>query len=330
MKTTKIKPTATIVAQFAAGVEVTAISHEGNLYLPVISLGELAPKESAPTSNDDDKEEATEKKSAPKKESAESSSKNYTEDELMDMDVKALTKILKDDFGIDPSDYDGKNTNKKLRKLILDAQDGTEEETEETEEEEEQPKKSPKKSPKKEDKEEDEDKESNDDDDDLAVKAGDILDDYDAGKNSKKKAASLLMKLVGTDDTDGVNKFLDKFDDDEDGDIDDYAQKFVDKFSGSDDDDDEDDEDDDEKEETPKKRHSKKSEKKEDDDEYVAIEDLKKGDRVSVWWDDENKDWFDGTVKSVRGGKVTVAYDDDTEDVLDPKVNTKIKVLDED
>lgn len=306
MKTTKIKPTATIVAQFAAGVEVTAISHEGNLYLPVISLGELAPKESAPTSNDDDKEEATEKKSAPKKESAESSSKNYTEDELMDMDVKALTKILKDDFGIDPSDYDGKNTNKKLRKLILDAQDGTEEETEETEE--------------------DEDKESNDDDDDLAVKAGDILDDYDAGKNSKKKAASLLMKLVGTDDTDGVNKFLDKFDDDEDGDIDDYAQKFVDKFSGSDDDD----EDDDEKEETPKKRHSKKSEKKEDDDEYVAIEDLKKGDRVSVWWDDENKDWFDGTVKSVRGGKVTVAYDDDTEDVIDPKVNTKIKVLDED
>jgi len=300
MKTTKIKPTATIVAQFAAGVEVTAISHEGNLYLPVISLGELAPKESAPTSNDDDKEEATEKKSAPKKESAESSSKNYTEDELMDMDVKALTKILKDDFGIDPSDYDGKNTNKKLRKLILDAQDGTEEETEETEE--------------------DEDKESNDDDDDLAVKAGDILDDYDAGKNSKKKAASLLMKLVGTDDTDGVNKFLDKFDDDEDGDIDDYAQKFVDKFSGSDD----------EKEETPKKRHSKKSEKKEDDDEYVAIEDLKKGDRVSVWWDDENKDWFDGTVKSVRGGKVTVAYDDDTEDVIDPKVNTKIKVLDED
>lgn len=321
MKTTKIKPTATIVAQFAAGVEVTAISHEGNLYLPVISLGELAPKESAPTSDDDDKEEVTEKKSAPKKESAESSSKTYTEDELMDMDVKALTKILKDDFGIDPSDYDGKNTNKKLRKLILDAQDGTEDE-EETEEEEEQPKKSPKKSSKKsEDKEEDED---------LAVKAGDILDDYDAGKNSKKKATSLLMKLVGTDDTDGVNKFLDKFDDDEDGDIDDYAQKFVDKFGGSDDNEDDDDDDDEEKEETPKKRHSKKSEKKEDDDEYVAIEDLKKGDRVSVWWDDENKDWFDGTVKSVRGGKVTVAYDDDTEDVLDPKVNTKIKVLDED
>lgn len=321
MKTTKIKPTATIVAQFAAGVEVTAISHEGNLYLPVISLGELAPKESAPTSDDDDKEETTEKKSDPKKESAESSSKTYTEDELTDMDVKALTKILKDDFGIDPSDYDGKNTNKKLRKLILDAQDGTEEADDEDEEE--QPKKSPKKSSKKsEDKEEDEDKES-DDDDDLAVKAGDILDDYDAGKNSKKKATSLLMKLVGTDDTDGVNKFLDKFDDDEDGDIDDYAQKFVDKFSGSDD-------DDDEKEETPKKRHSKKSEKKEDDEEYVAIEDLKKGDRVSVWWDDENKDWFDGTVKSVRGGKVTVAYDDDTEDVLDPKVNTKIKVLNED
>lgn len=41
----------------------------------------------------------------------------------MDMDIKELTKILKNDFKINPDDFDGKNTNKKLRNLILDAQE---------------------------------------------------------------------------------------------------------------------------------------------------------------------------------------------------------------
>lgn len=41
----------------------------------------------------------------------------------MDMDVKELTKILKNGFKINPDDFDGKNTNKKLRNLILDAQE---------------------------------------------------------------------------------------------------------------------------------------------------------------------------------------------------------------
>ena len=40
----KIKPTATIVAQFAAGVEVEAIQHEGKMYLPVVGMGEFSTK----------------------------------------------------------------------------------------------------------------------------------------------------------------------------------------------------------------------------------------------------------------------------------------------
>lgn len=49
----------------------------------------------------------------------------YTEIQLRDMPTKKLTDILKKEFGVDPGDYEGVNTNKKLRTLILDAQAGT-------------------------------------------------------------------------------------------------------------------------------------------------------------------------------------------------------------
>ena len=95
----KMKPVATIVAQFAAGVEVEAIQHDGKVFLPVIGLGEFATKDdapahhtpttAAPTSKNEDKgDDAT-------------TSKVYTEDELMDTDTKELMRICKDEFGID-------------------------------------------------------------------------------------------------------------------------------------------------------------------------------------------------------------------------------------
>lgn len=49
---------------------------------------------------------------------------SYTEDELRDMSPKNLTAILKREFNVNPDDFGGKNTNKKLRDLILGAQDG--------------------------------------------------------------------------------------------------------------------------------------------------------------------------------------------------------------
>ena len=82
-----------------------------------------------------------------------------------------------------------------------------------------------------------------------------------------------------------------------------------------------------EKEEKPAPKKSPKRSPKKKDEDLVAPEDLEVGDRVSVWWDDDNQEWFDGEVKSIKKGKVTIAYDDNTEEVIDPEVHTKIKRL---
>jgi len=47
---------------------------------------------------------------------------DYTEQELMDMDLPRLISIL-GMYGLSPGDFEGKNTNRKLRLLILEAQD---------------------------------------------------------------------------------------------------------------------------------------------------------------------------------------------------------------
>ena len=308
MQIGKIKPVATIVAQFAAGVEVEAIQHEGKLFLPVTTMGDFASKESAPEVEDDVEE--TEKPS--KKSAASSAIKVYSEDELMEMDVKEMKKILKE-LGIDPDDFDGKNTNKKLRKLIIDAQAGSETSDDEDDDDEKPAKKS--KTAKKDDSEDD------DDDDDVIDKVADILDEYDGGKINTKKATTKLTSLLSAP-AEKVSKLLDAFDDDDDVDIDTWAKKFVKKFATVEDDDDDEDEKSSKKKKAGKKDKSSKN--------LVEIEDLQKGDRVNVYWaDKENMDWYKGTVKSVKGDKVTIAYDDDTEDVLDPEVNTEIELLDE-
>lgn len=322
----KIKPVATIVAQFAAGVETEAIQHEGKLFLPVTTLGTFATKESAPGSTDEVEEETTSSKPS-ETSSKKSVTKSYDEDELMDMDVKELKGILSD-LEIDPDDFDGKNTNKKLRKLILDAQKGTgtteSDEDDEDEEEEEAPKKKAVKKVKNEVEDDDEDEKSSGS---VTSKVEEILDDYDGGKINTKKATAKLAELLSAEPT-KVGKLLDEFDDDEDVTITDWAKKFVKKLAKSDDAEDEEDE-------KPAKKSKKKAKKVEEDEEdededLVEISELKKGDRVNVFWaDEDNNDWYEGTVKSVKGSKVTVTYDDDTEDVLDPEVNTKIKLLDE-
>lgn len=295
----KMKPVATIVAQFAAGVEVEAIQHEGKVFLPVIGLGEFAskgddaperhtPATAAPTSKDEDNGDDT------------AASKVYTEDELMDTDTKELVRICKEEFGIDPNDTEGKNTNKKLRKLILDAQENDEK----TEKEAPTTKKSSKS---------DKDDEDNGDDD-LTDKVADLLEDFDAGKKNKKKTIAAIVALGDDDvDEDKVAELVEHFEEDADADLDETAKDIADVLNG-------------EVEKKPAKKSPKRGKKKEDED-LVDVDDLEVGDRVSVWWDDDNQEWFDGEVKSIKKGKVTIAYDDDTEDVIDPEVHTKIKRL---
>ena len=298
----KIKPSATLVAQFPAGVEVDAIQHEGRIFMPVVSMGEFATtEEPAPAKKD---EPAPSKPAAPASESKSaktaSSGKTYTEDELMEMDTKSLLKMCKE-MGIDPDATDGKNTNKKLRTLILSAQeeggDGDGDDNEETEET------------------------TSEENSELVEQVGEILEDFDAGKKNKKKAISAIVALGEDVDADAVTELVEGFEDDADADIDDVAKKIADVIAGGAE------EPEEEEEEKPAKKSPKKGGKKEPKEELVDVDDLAVGDRVSVYWDDENKDWFDGEVKSIKKGKVVIAYDDDTEEPIDPEVHTKIKRL---
>lgn len=323
MVTGKIRPAATIVAQFAAGVEVEAIQHEGKIYLPVVSMGAFLTEESAPSERAGKKHEpepAPAKKPETKTKAAddneeeeETTSKVYTKEELMDTDSKELVKILKNEFGINPDDHEGKNTNKKLRDLILNAQ--KEEANAEEESEEEETKKKPvsKKSKKESDDEEEEEPEDDGDDkegDELVDNVADLLEDFDAGKKNKKKTIAAIVALVDDDvDEDKVTELVEDFEEDGDASIDDMAEKIADVLNGK-------------TEKKPAKK-SKRGDKKEEN--LVDPEDLEVGDEVSVWWDDDNQDWFDGEVKSIKKGKITILYDDDTEDVIDPEVHTKIK-----
>lgn len=301
MKTGKMKPVATIVAQFAAGVEVEAIQHNGKVFFPVMTTGEFDADlpEPAPTPT---------KKSAPKveEEVEETEKELYTEDVLMDMDVKELTKILKG-MGINPDDTDGKNTNKKLRTLILKNQDAAPEEEEE--EEEETPKKKESKKSKKE--ESDDDEEDSEEDSDYTEDVTSILDDFDTGKKNKKKAVAAIVALKDDVDSEEIVGVLEEFEEDGDADIDETVEKIVAILNG---------------EAKKAKKSSKKESKKSKKEELVDASDLKKGDRVSIFWDDDdNQDWFDGTVKSVKGTKVVIAYDDDTEEAIDEEIHTKIR-----
>lgn len=309
----KIKPTATIVAQFAAGVEVDAIQHEGKMYLPVVGMGEFATKDAGTTRTAEPAAPAAKSDKKPAKGEA-AETKKYTEDELMEMETKELLKLCKS-MGIDPDDTEGKNTNKKLRKLILAAQEEAGDEGDD-----------------------DKDNEGGDDDaDELVDQIGTILEDFDGGKKNKKKTIAAICDLGDDVDKDAVTELVEKFEDDADADLDAMAEKIAAVVNGEEPEEDEDEKpkkgkksakkDEDEDEKPAKKGKGKKSKKDED---LVAVEDLEVGDRVSVWWDDDNQDWFDGEVKSIsKKGKVVIAYDDDTEDAIDPEVHTKIKRIED-
>ena len=303
MNVGKLKPTATIAAQFPAGVEVECIQHEGKLFLPVMNLCDFGaiepqpekpsaklPKKTEPVATDDDDDDA------PTEGGKETVS--YKEKDLMDMSTKELSKILLS-MDIDPDDFDGKNTNKKLRLLILENQD------------EEKPTKKGKGKSSKKDEEEEETPETSEANEEVIS----ILEDFDSGSINQKKALSKLLALseeLSEKDKKKVTKILTEFADDDKADIDEIAVSLTEILWVDDDDD-----DDDEEEAKPKKSKKEK---------YVEAEELKKGQRVSVYWED-NEEWYEGTVKSNKKGVVVVDYDDETTEEIDPENNTKIKLL---
>ena len=144
----------------------------------------------------------------------------------------------------------------------------------------------------------------------MTDKVADLLEEFDDGTRNKKKTIEAICNLVDDADKDAITELIDNFEEDGDASIDDTAEEIANALSG-------------EKEKPAPKKRGEKSKK----EELVEADDLEVGDRVSVYWNDENKEWYDGEVDSIKKGKVHVAYDDGSDDFIDPKIHTKIKRL---
>lgn len=318
----KIKPTATLVAQYPANCEVDAIEHDGRLFLPVVSLGAFTPtkeedpkpaKKSAPTFEEATREPAA-VSPAPAVSEAEVSEDDtqdelpvYAERDLMEMPTKELLAIC-EKLGIDPDAQEGKNTNKKLRLLILDAQEGM--------------KPAPKATSKSVSK-------ADDDTDDLpfedsmskSAKTKDfthdvakVLEAFDNGDMNEKKSLATIKGYAPSDDYDeeGVEKTFREFADNSEADIMDIAQQISDALNSQ-----------------SGEEVAEVDSKDEPAGELVEPSQLHVGDRVSVYWADEaNKCWYSGEVSAMRRGKPTIKYDDGTESMLGTH-NTKIMLIEE-
>ena len=318
----KIKPTATLVAQYPANCEVDAIEHDGRLFLPVVSLGAFTPtkeedpkpaKKSAPTFEEATREPAA-VSPAPAVSEAEVSEDDtqdelpvYAERDLMEMPTKELLAIC-EKLGIDPDAQEGKNTNKKLRLLILDAQEGM--------------KPAPKTTSKSVSK-------ADDDTDDLpfedsmpkSAKTKDfthdvakVLEAFDNGDMNEKKSLTTIKGYAPSDDYDeeGVEKAFREFADNSEADIMEIAQQISDALNAQ-----------------SGEEVAEVGSKEEPAGELVEPSQLHVGDRVSVYWADEaNKCWYSGEVSAMRRGKPTIKYDDGTESMLGEH-NTKIMLIEE-
>lgn len=318
----KIKPTATLVAQYPANCEVDAIEHDGRLFLPVVSLGAFTPtkeedpkpaKKSAPTFEEATREPAAVSPALAVSEAEVSEDDTqdelpvYAERDLMEMPTKELLAIC-EKLGIDPDAQEGKNTNKKLRLLILNAQEGM--------------KPAPKATSKSVSK-------ADDDTDDLpfedsmpkSAKTKDfthdvakVLEAFDNGDMNEKKSLATIKGYAPSDDYDeeGVEKAFREFADNSEADIMDIAQQISDALNSQ-----------------SGEEVAEVGSKEEPAGELVEPSQLHVGDRVSVYWADEaNKCWYSGEVSAMRRGKPTIKYDDGTESMLGEH-NTKIMLIEE-
>jgi hypothetical protein len=311
MKKVVFTPKSTVIVQMMAHQEINAVIHDNKVYveLPTPDLSSVLSKDEddmdvslskakpAPAAKPEPKSESK----VNKVEAVEEEDEAYTEAELKEMDVKALAKICKEQ-GIEIPE-EGKNTNAKLRNLILAAQDGEDDE----EEEEETPKaKSKEAAP----------ATKKSAANPLMEQALDILEKLDAADLTEAKAVAAIVKLSEDADEKAIKKIIKTFLDDDKMDIEEVAEQIVAQFEGGEEAESE------EEEEAPK---SKSKAAKEEPSEEVDASDLQKGDKVSVYWK-SYKDWYSGEVVSTRGG-VKVKYEDGTIELIDSEENPKIELL---
>ena len=229
----------------------------------------------------------------------------YAERDLMEMPTKELLAIC-DKLGIDPDAQEGKNTNKKLRLLILDAQEGTkpaakpvakadDDDTDDLPFEDSMPK--PAKKGK-----------------DFTHDVAKVLEAFDNGDMNEKKSLTTIKGYAPSDDYDeeGVEKAFREFADNSEADIMEIAQQISDALNAQ-----------------SGEEVAEEGSKDEPAGELVEPSQLHVGDRVSVYWADEaNKCWYSGEVSAMRRGKPTIKYDDGTESMLGTH-NTKIMLIEE-
>ena len=293
MRKTTIVPKAHINFHVVAGAQIEAVVVDGKLYLeaPYQIPTEDAPASKKSTSKSVDEDDEEESSPAPKAKTTSPSkdSKIYTEDELMDTETFSVDDLLKicKERGIDVP-KEGKNTNKKIRILILADQ-----------------KESGTSAPAA--------KKSSAVATDSIQK---IVESYDAGDIDDEEAITKLTKEY-PEGKKVIRKIIEKMVDDTDFTAEEAITQLRDELSDSG--------EEAEEEEAPKSAKKTKPVKKEE--ELVDAEDLTVGDKVAVYWVSYD-DWFDGEVSSIKKGKVIVTYDaDGDEEAIDESEHTKIKLI---
>jgi len=308
-KLIKFKPEATIVVQHMALVEIEGIAHNGKLYVPTglpVGAGESSEEEDdddkgTPTvtskkapvrttkpdveEEDDDDDKGTAKPVGGKK---------PTEKEMMEMPIDELWEMVDEIPGLRKkiTAADGKNTNMKVRKALLEAWSKSK---------------------------------SNDDDEDEAPattsrrgaapepKGGDVpkgadklLKKFDAAEIEEDELIDGLVEL-GADKA-ATKKFVKEFVADSTAPVEDYIKKLPSLFSDSEEEDDDDDD----------KAASKKAPVKSSKREAIPHDELEVGDKVIVKWEDGEE--YTGEVASIGRKGITIDYDDDTSDLLDEEM----------
>jgi hypothetical protein len=352
MKKVKVKMIANVIAQAHAGTEVDCIVDGGTIYIPsmdlsaVFSLSEVAQPAPKPTKIEEaETEEEEEETPAPKKSKSKAApapvqetasgisketqkllslSPKELEKKLMELKPKPMNDLIEELQIEVPAE--GKNTNKKLRDLVLAfqaEQSGEAEESEEDEEEEETEEVEETESDEDEDDEdEDDEEEAEEDEDTVESQVTAVMSKLDEGKITDAAALKKLTEIadVTKEQKANIKSLIEKFGKNDKitvakvtKDITRVLEEAAEEVE----------EEEEEVEEAPKAKKKAKAEPKE---ELVDASDLSVGDEVSVYWT-KLKDWFNGKVSKVSKGVVTVKYEDGASEIIDAKQHTKIKLI---
>lgn len=301
MKKVKFTPVAALVISLTEGVEVeTIVDEQGVLFVPMANMGAFLGGGKQPVATSTTTTASAGASNTAASEPQDSKFAEYltwTEEDMRDnMETKDLEKVcIKLNIDI-PTE--GKNTNMKFRKLILDWQKKSKSKGSETA--------------------------ATPTGGGAAKPAGSlkkieaVLADVDSTTLTQDEGEEELLKLVTTKaDKTAVRKLYQEFIDDSELDVADVAKSIAEVVDG----------DSGEPKEgaKPTGRGAGKSAVKllTTLDEYDT---LKEGQRVSVYWEDEEA-WFNGEVAEHTDDGVLIAYDDETEGVLDDTNTSKVKLL---